>query len=110
MNINPQSVKMKIDHYCEKNGLSQKDFADRLSMSRQALSNMVTGKQNFTQTFFVGIMQKFPDINLYDLFDNDTNNVSIVREVPHEYGKDARTQALEKALRDIAKIVEKTQI
>ena len=108
MEKNLKSLKLKIDYYCESNDLSQTAFAQMLGLSRQALSNMLSGRQNFTENFFLGIMEN-TDINLYELFDKNEKNVNIISE-PNPNYEVSKDMEYKKALIDIKKILEKTQI
>lgn len=108
MEKNLKSLKLKIDYYCESNDLSQTAFAKKLGLSRQALGNMLSGRQKFTENFFLGIIEN-TDINLYELFDKDRENVSIVSEPTPNYNA-TKEQEYKKALIDIKNILEKTQL
>ncbi|HRZ96014.1 MAG TPA: helix-turn-helix transcriptional regulator [Paludibacter sp.] len=108
MEKNLKSLRLKIDYYCESNDLSQTAFAKKLGLSRQALGNMLSGRQKFTENFFLGIIEN-TDINLYELFDKDRKNVQIVSEPSHDYNS-AKEKDYKKALLDIKAILEKTQI
>lgn len=104
MEINVQSIKLKLDHYCESRGLTQTQFAETLDLSRQALTNMLSGRQNFTMPFFLGIMHNHPEINIYELFDGDANNVAMVREDRTTYN-DERCAKMAAAIRDMKKLL-----
>lgn len=108
MEKNLKSLRLKIDYYCESNNLTQTALASKLGMSRQALGNMLSGRQKFTEDFFLGIIEN-TEINLYDLFDNDTSNMNIVSEPSANYDRIADNE-YRNALTDIKKILEKTQI
>ena len=108
MEKNLKSLRLKIDYYCELNNLSQTAFATKLGMSRQTLGNMLSGRQKFTENFFLGIIAH-TDINLYELFDKNAANVNIVSEPAVNYNTVVDSE-YKKALSDIKKILEKTQI
>ena len=108
MEKNLKSLKLKIDYYCESNDLSQTAFAQKLGLSRQALSNMLSGRQNFTENFFLGIMEN-TDINLYELFDKNEKNVNIISEPKPNY-EVSKEKEYRKALIDIKNVLEKTQL
>lgn len=108
MEKNLKSLRLKIDYYCESNDLSQTAFAQKLGLSRQALGNMLSGRQNFTENFFLGIMEN-TDINLYELFDKNEKNVNIISEPKPNY-EVQKEMEYKKALIDIKNILVKTQI
>ncbi|MEC5157090.1 helix-turn-helix transcriptional regulator [Chryseobacterium sp. MP_3.2] len=108
MEKNLKSLRLKIDYYCESNNLTQTALASKLGMSRQALGNMLSGRQKFTEDFFLGIIEH-TEINLYELFDKNESNVNIVSEPAVNYDRIPDNE-YRKALSDIKKILEKTQI
>lgn len=104
MEINVQSVKLKIDHYCESHGMTTTQFAETIDLSRQALQNMLGGRQNFTQPFFLGVMRKHPEIDIYQLFDGNANNVAMVREDAAPYGDD-KCAKMKAAIKEMKKLL-----
>ena len=108
MEVNMVLVKEKIDDFLVKKNISQAEFARSLGMSRQTLSNMLSGQQRLTMNFFVGVLRNYPEINLKDLFDDTVMVIRHVSEPPAEFAN-TRLEKLEKALNEIENIIKKTQ-
>lgn len=109
MEINVKAVKMKLDHYCESKNMTQLEFAKTLDMTRQTYQNMLSGRQNFTNKFFIGIIRNYPDIDLHALFDNNPQNVSIVADSSNFYSGSTREKRLETAIKQIEEIARLSQ-
>lgn len=57
------AIRSRIEYYMESNGLTASAFADKASISRSTLSNILSGKSQITFPTLNRIIETYPDCN-----------------------------------------------
>ncbi|KFF24452.1 helix-turn-helix domain-containing protein [Chryseobacterium vrystaatense] len=103
------TISEKIYHYLRINDITVKDFAEKLSISRVTLSAMLAGRNRFSQDFFEALNENYPEIDINALV-NKNVDVAFLNEKGPKNPDSERIIELEKSLKEIKKILNKTKI
>ena len=70
----------KLRLYFKKQGISQKEAAERLGHAPAMMSRFLSGTSIFDANFVIALIREFPDIDLKYIFSNGIEKLSIVEE------------------------------
>lgn len=76
----------KLRLYFKKNGISQKEAAERLGHAPAMMSRFLSGASVFDANFIISLVREFPEIDLKYIFSDDIEKLSIVEEPKIGYG------------------------
>lgn len=76
----------KLHLFFKKKGLKQKEIGEALGYSPAMISRYLKGSDKFNVDFILILVQKFPDIDLQDLFSEENKNACMVSEPSEGYG------------------------
>jgi transcriptional regulator with XRE-family HTH domain len=76
----------KLRLYFKKNGVSQKEAAERLGHAPAMMSRFLSGVSVFDANFITTLVQEFPDVDLKYIFsEEEDENISKVSEPSVDY-------------------------
>lgn len=70
----------KLRLYFKKNGISQKEAAERLGHAPAMMSRFLSGASVFDANFIIALVREFPEIDLKYIFSDDKEKLSSVEE------------------------------
>ena len=100
----------KLRLYFKKNGISQKEAAERLGHAPAMMSRFLSGASVFDANFIIALVREFPEIDLKYIFSDDKEKLSSVEEpkignVIKEEDVIRELELIEKKLSNIRKVL-----
>lgn len=74
----------KLSTFLKANGLTQREFAHQLDMSENTVSKIIGGRKP-TFTFLEKLLERYPEIDLSKLIDQQEKNLSFINENRSSY-------------------------
>jgi transcriptional regulator with XRE-family HTH domain len=76
----------KLRLYFKKNGISQKEAAERLGHAPAMMSRFLSGVSVLDANFIIALVKEFPDVDLKYIFSEEIELESMVSEPGEDYG------------------------
>jgi len=75
----------KLGLFIKSKGLKQKEFAEILGYSPNMVSKYLNGSSDISGEFVMKLSKAFPEVDLNEIFSNQTDNVDLVEEPIESY-------------------------
>lgn len=102
------NISDKILNYINENDIEQKDFAEKVGITKQNFNHKLTGRVKFNEEDLYKIKKGYPDIDLNKLFDMESDeSIMSVAEQSDNYGSSVKLQEEKNDWKAILKIAKK---
>ena len=98
----------RLSKFVKTKGLKQKEFAEMMGTSANMISRYLNGTADFSAEFIMKLSQNFPDINLNEIFANDSEVVNMVNEPEESYNYNVINE-IEKIENQLSKLKEEVK-